>query len=132
VLDCDSVHRQEAMKQYAAELAIDLLSTLPGLTHERQPLDCFVFGAMKARSRRVYRTHAAAPFLIRTWQAVNAAVLNDTCPNLRNKKTDLISFLFVHLLSSLPFQYALIFVAFLLFPVFSLFFVFAFRLFLVF
>jgi hypothetical protein len=52
VLDCDSVHHREAMRQYAAELGIYLLSVPAGLAEERQPLDCFVFGAMKARSRQ--------------------------------------------------------------------------------
>jgi hypothetical protein len=51
-------------------------------------LDRFIFAAMKARSRRADRTDAvalestnkliAAPFLIRAWETVNAAVVNDT------------------------------------------------------
>jgi hypothetical protein len=52
VLDCYSVHHQEAMKQYAAELGISLLSVPAGLAEERQSLDRFVFGAMKVRSRQ--------------------------------------------------------------------------------
>jgi hypothetical protein len=39
VLDCYSVHRQEAMRQDAAELGIYLLSVPTGLAEERQPLD---------------------------------------------------------------------------------------------
>jgi hypothetical protein len=87
VLDCYSVHRQEAMKEYAAELAIHLLFIPPGLTDELQPLDRFVFGAMKAHRRRMYRRHAAAleplnkqiaaAFLIRAWESVSANVLDD-------------------------------------------------------
>jgi hypothetical protein len=68
VLSCDSVHRQEATKQYAAKLGIDLLSIPPGLTDERQPLD----------RPRIH--HQADRSTIRhpAWEAVNSAVLNDT------------------------------------------------------
>jgi hypothetical protein len=51
-----------------------------------QPLDRFVFGVMKAHGLR-YRTHVsslekvskqvAAAFLMRTWEAVSPAVVND-------------------------------------------------------
>jgi hypothetical protein len=37
-LDCHAVHRQEAMKQYATELGINLLFIPPGLTDELSPL----------------------------------------------------------------------------------------------
>jgi hypothetical protein len=37
VRNCDSVHRHEAMRQYVAELGIELSSIPPGLTDERQP-----------------------------------------------------------------------------------------------
>jgi hypothetical protein len=60
MLYCYSVYRQETMKQDPAELGISLSPIPPGFTDERQPLDGFVFGAMKAHSRRAYRTHAAA------------------------------------------------------------------------
>jgi hypothetical protein len=52
VLDCYSLHRQEAMRQYAAEVGIYLLSVPAGLTEERHPLERFVFGAMKVHSRQ--------------------------------------------------------------------------------
>lgn len=87
VLDCYSVHRQEGMKRLAADLGIHLLFIPPGLTDEMQPLDRFVFGAMKAHARRMYRNHAAAlepvnkpiaaAFLIRAWEAIGTAVLDD-------------------------------------------------------
>jgi hypothetical protein len=87
VLDCYAVHRQQSMKNFAAELGIHLLFIPPGLTDELQPLDRFVFGVMKAHGRRMYRVHAAAieptnkpmaaAFLIRAWEAVSTAVLED-------------------------------------------------------
>jgi hypothetical protein len=47
------------MKQYAAELRINSLFIPLGLTDELQPLDCFVFEAMKANSRRMYPVQVA-------------------------------------------------------------------------
>jgi hypothetical protein len=89
ILDCYSVHRQDAMRQQAQDLGINLLFIPPGLTDELQPLDRFIFGAMKATRRRLYRMHSdwnpevvmnkemAAAFLIRAWEAVSPEVLND-------------------------------------------------------
>jgi hypothetical protein len=87
ILDCYPVHRQEAMKQWPAELGINLLFILPGLTDELQPLDRFVFGAMKANCRWMYRVQVAeegmmnkqvaASFLIRAWERINKAILDD-------------------------------------------------------
>jgi hypothetical protein len=51
VLDCYSVHKQQAAKDSAAELGIRLLFIPPGLTDELQPLNRFVFGVMKANCR---------------------------------------------------------------------------------
>jgi hypothetical protein len=92
------VYHQEAVKQYAAEFGIYLLSIRPGLINERQPLDRFLFGAMKARSLRGYGTHdtalestnkqIAAPSLIRGWKAVNALVLNDTWAQFEELEED--------------------------------------------
>jgi hypothetical protein len=77
LLDCHSVHRAKAMRRHARELGIHLLFIPPGLTDELQPIDRFVFGAMKATCRRLYRLHGqsdpscpitqrlAAGFLIR-------------------------------------------------------------------
>jgi hypothetical protein len=48
ILDCHSVHRQEKLKQYAAELGINLFLIPPGLTDEFQPLDRFAFGVMQS------------------------------------------------------------------------------------
>jgi hypothetical protein len=52
------------MKQYAAELGINLLFIPPGFTEELQPLDCFVFAAMKANRRRMYRVQVAEDELL--------------------------------------------------------------------
>jgi hypothetical protein len=61
----------------------------PGFTDEMQPLDRFVFGVMKAQSRRMYRSYAAglepvnkaiaAAFVIRAWEAVSTPVLDEAC-----------------------------------------------------
>jgi hypothetical protein len=59
LFDCYTVHRQAAMKQYAAKLGINLLFIPPGLTVELQPLDRFVFRAMKANCRRMYQVQVA-------------------------------------------------------------------------
>jgi hypothetical protein len=89
VLDCYSVHRAEAMRTHAAELGIHFLFIPPGLTDEFQPLDRFVFGAMKATCRRLYALHCrsnpscamdrkiAAAFLIRAWEGVSTQVLEE-------------------------------------------------------
>jgi hypothetical protein len=87
ILDYYAVHRQEAMKQYTAEFGINLLFIPPGLTDELQPLDHLVFRAMTANCRQIYRVQAAeegvmnkqvaASFLIRAWEWVSAAVLDE-------------------------------------------------------
>jgi hypothetical protein len=87
ILDAYSIHRQETIRAYAEDLRIHLLFVPPGLTEELQPLDRFVFGAMKGTFRRLYRLHcefnpAAAidkeivtGFLIRGWESVTTALL---------------------------------------------------------
>jgi hypothetical protein len=75
------------MKQYAENLGIHLFFLQPGLTDEMQPLDGFVFGVMRAHGRRMYRNHAmslepigkqvAAAFLVRAWDTVSTAVLDE-------------------------------------------------------
>lgn len=87
VLDCYSVHRTEAMRSYAESIRIHLVFIPPGLTDEFQPLDRFVFGAMKAAFRRLSERHCqsdpfcvmtkkiAAAFLIRAWEGVGTQVL---------------------------------------------------------
>jgi hypothetical protein len=54
ILDCYSVHRQEELKYYTAELGISLLFIPPGLTDEFQPIDSFLFGVMKGNCRWMY------------------------------------------------------------------------------
>jgi hypothetical protein len=83
VLDCYSVHLTEAMRRHAGKLGIHFLFILPGLTDELQPLDRFVFSAMKATCRQLYRIHGqsgasypmpqrlAAGFLIRVWEGIS-------------------------------------------------------------
>jgi hypothetical protein len=75
------------MKQYAAELGINLVFIPPGPTDELQPLDRFVFGAMKVNGRRMYRVQVAeegvmtkqvaASFLVQAWEVVSTAVLDE-------------------------------------------------------
>jgi hypothetical protein len=89
ILDRSSFHRQEARRQHAERLGINLLFIPPGVTEEVQPLDPFVFGAMKATCRRPYRLQCecnpgtkinqeiAAAFLVRAWEAVSPEVLHD-------------------------------------------------------
>jgi hypothetical protein len=87
ILDYYAVRRQEAMKQYAAKLGINFLFIPAGLTDELQPLECFVFGAMKANCHRMPRVQvaeegvmskqAAASFLIRAWEGVSTAVFDE-------------------------------------------------------
>lgn len=89
VLDCYSVHRTEAMRSHAEGMGIHLVFIPPGLTDEFQPLDRFVFGAMKAACRRLYGSHCqsdpscamtrktAAAFLIRAWEGVSPHVLDE-------------------------------------------------------
>jgi hypothetical protein len=47
VLDCYSLHNQQAVKDSAAELGIRLLFIPPGLTDELQPLNRFVLGVRR-------------------------------------------------------------------------------------
>jgi hypothetical protein len=89
ILDCYSVHREAMTRQHAHDLGINLLFIPPGLTDELQPLDRFVFGAMKATCRRLYRMHCdcnpaahmnqeiATAFLIRAWEGVSPEVMDD-------------------------------------------------------
>jgi hypothetical protein len=89
ILDCYSVHRQEATKCLAAPLGINLLFIPPGMTDELQPLDRYVFGVMKANCRQSYRRfiqanpeavvdqQIAAGFLIRAWESVSTQTLDE-------------------------------------------------------
>jgi hypothetical protein len=89
ILNCSAVHRQDAMRQFAQDLGTNLVFIPRGLTDEFEPLDHFVFGAMKATCRRLYGLHCewnpgekmdhqiAAAFLIRAWEAVTAEVLEN-------------------------------------------------------
>jgi hypothetical protein len=89
VLDCYSVHRADVMRSHAEELGIHLVFIPPGMTDEFQPLDRFVFGAMKSTCRRLYSLHyqsnpfctmdkkIAAAFLIRAWEGVSPRVLEE-------------------------------------------------------
>jgi hypothetical protein len=88
-LDDYSVHPQKATRQEAAELAVYLLSVPADLAEERQPVGPLCFrDDESAQSPKCNRTHTAdieptnkqitARFLIRAWEAVNAAVVNDT------------------------------------------------------
>jgi hypothetical protein len=89
VLDCYSIHRQPAMRQYAEDLGIHLLFIPRGLTDDLQPLDRYVFRAMKGLCRRLYRMHCesagsdemtqqvATAFLLRAWKQVSPQTLGD-------------------------------------------------------
>jgi hypothetical protein len=89
VLDCYAVHRQLDMRQHAEELGIHLVFVPSGLTDQFQPLDRFVFGAMKGMCRYLYRVHCqsvppqpmgrqlATGFLIRAWEQVSPQVLDE-------------------------------------------------------
>jgi hypothetical protein len=59
VLDCYSVHRDATVRSEAEALNIFLEFLPPGMTDAFQPLDRYVFGAMKAMCRRLYRQSAA-------------------------------------------------------------------------
>jgi hypothetical protein len=54
VLDCCSVHRQEGMKQYPAELGIHLLFNRLRLTGEIHLFDRFAFAVMNVSGHRIY------------------------------------------------------------------------------
>jgi hypothetical protein len=89
VLDCYSVHRDEAVKACAESLNIVLEFLPPGMTDSFQPLDRYVFGCMKAKCRRLFRMHVAwdpsarldtriaVQWLIQAWEAVGANVLKE-------------------------------------------------------
>jgi hypothetical protein len=57
MLLCYSVSREEAMKAHTEELGIPLIFIPPGLTDKLQPLNRFVFGAMKGMFRQLYVLH---------------------------------------------------------------------------
>jgi hypothetical protein len=89
VLGCYSVHRQPPMRQYADDRGIHLLFITPGLTDDLQPLDRYVFEAMRGLCRRLYRMHCestgsdemtqqvAITFLLRAWEQVSPQTLED-------------------------------------------------------
>jgi hypothetical protein len=55
ILDCYSVHRSAATRGFAAELGIFLHFIPPGWTDELQPLDRYIFGALKSTCRRLFQ-----------------------------------------------------------------------------
>jgi hypothetical protein len=86
ILDCFSVHRSAATRQCAAALNIQLHYIPPGWTDELQPLDRYVFGALKAICRRLFSRHCqeldpsvkrpdAARFVQEAWDALETHIL---------------------------------------------------------
>jgi hypothetical protein len=87
VLDCYSVHRNQRIRDAAADLGIVLKFVPAGMTDELQPLDRAVFGIMKSAMRRMWRQYCAdcenprltlqvgAQFLMRAWERVSAHVI---------------------------------------------------------
>jgi hypothetical protein len=55
LLDCYAAHRTPEVRRLAAQLNIVLHYIPPGMTDALQPLDRYVFGALKAAYSRVYR-----------------------------------------------------------------------------
>jgi hypothetical protein len=87
LLDCYSVHRANEIRPLAAELGIELHYIPAGWTDELQPLDRYVFGAMKAMCRRLFQRHCdrsedgrvsrsdAIKFLVRIWELLEVRVI---------------------------------------------------------
>ena len=59
LLICDSfgAHHTDRAIQKAQELNIDIILIPPGATDECQPLDCRIFGIIKARGRKELNEH---------------------------------------------------------------------------
>jgi hypothetical protein len=71
------------------DLGIHLLFIPPGLTDDLQPLDSYIFGAMKGLCRRLYHMHCesiggdvvtqqmATAFLLPAWEQVSTQTLEE-------------------------------------------------------
>ena len=55
ILDCYSIHKEEAIRTISQTLNIELIFVPPGATDELQPLDRYVFGTMKGVAERKWR-----------------------------------------------------------------------------
>jgi hypothetical protein len=87
MLDCYSVHRNQRIRDAAADLGIVLKFVPAGMTDELQPLDRAVFGIMKSALIRMWRQYCAdcetprlthqvgGQFLVRAWEMVSAHVI---------------------------------------------------------
>jgi transposase len=86
VLDCFSVHRSREARELADELRIRLHFIPPGWTDELQPLDRYVFGALKSMCRRLFQRYCqecqarlkrvdAVGFLVEAWDRLEARVI---------------------------------------------------------
>ena len=81
--DCYSVHRNNEIKEQAKKKNINLIFIPPGLTDKCQPLDMHVFGALKAKARKmwldycisnkdaVFSKRIAGSILIRAWNELS-------------------------------------------------------------
>jgi hypothetical protein len=86
ILDAYSVHRSESSRAVAEELGIELHFIPPGWTDQLQPLDRYVFGALKSVCRRLFHRHChvhidgktgkpdAIRFLIEAWESLAVGV----------------------------------------------------------
>jgi hypothetical protein len=79
ILDCYSVHRSRESRELAAHLGIVLHFIPAGWTDELQPLDRYIFGALKAMCKRLFhqfcqaedpaiRRRDAVSFLCQAWE----------------------------------------------------------------
>jgi hypothetical protein len=87
ILDAYSVHRAESSRRLASSSGIHLHFIPAGWTDELQPLDRYVFGALKAIGRRLFHRHCqmhddgrtrkpdAIKFLIEAWEGLTIQVL---------------------------------------------------------
>jgi transposase len=87
ILDCYSVHRSGETRRFAAELGIILHFIPPGWTDELQPLDRYIFGALKSICRRLFqrfcigsaeeriRISDAVGFLREAWNQLETKVI---------------------------------------------------------
>jgi hypothetical protein len=86
ILDCFSVHRSRETHECAKRLKIQLHYIPPGWTDELQPLDRYVFGALKAICRRLFCRHCqesdanvrrpdAARFAQEAWDALETHIV---------------------------------------------------------
>jgi hypothetical protein len=87
ILDCYSVHRRQAVREYARELGIIMKFIPAGMTDLLQSLDRAVFGTLQGIARRLFRMEAtdnpcphltmqlATQFLVRAWEQVSSEVL---------------------------------------------------------